>query len=310
MTNHENWRMHYQMHRYMEFLTLAQLKQRVKDIYSNLFIFSEDGKIGLRPINEEGKYWMILWTEILEEFRLRYGEYPNGFESDFIKGVIPNNFEKIAIEAKQVIDSIGGIKKHCLYKFGKANRLSEMYEVGKIRISPASSYDNTSFNDAIRDEELKFVTSFSSKHTTITNITENSEIKALGNVPHEYNLKTDYYLHSLSTTYSMEKFIFFSDYDACLIIYDGEKYMDLVAQETHKQLSNYKCYFGEVDYIDPVKTVQSPNVFFAKHFRFSLQNEYRLAWVPNSDTFEKDLEHIFIDIGTMKDYAKLIYIER
>lgn len=308
MKNHEVWRIHYQMHRYMEFLPLEQLNQRVKDIYSNLLIFSEDGKIGFRPLNKEGQYWMILWTEILEEFRLRYGEYPNGFESNLIKKVIPDNFEKIAINAKQAIDFIGDIQNYSFYKFGKANRLSEMYEVGKIRISPASFYDNSSFNDAIRDEELKFITSFSSKHTTITNITKNSEIKALGNVIHEYNLKTDYYLHSLSTVYSVRQFIDFSDYDACLIIYDRGKYMNLIAQEIQKQLSNYKCYFGEVDYLDPLKTVQSPDVFFTKNFRFSSQNEYRLAWVP--DTFKKDLEHIFIEIGSMQDYAKLIFIER
>ncbi len=85
MKRHEMWRMQYQARRYMEHQSVDDIGQRVRDVILNQMILTEESKIGLHPINEEGVYWMVMWTHLLEEFSIRYGPYPAGFDKGFIK---------------------------------------------------------------------------------------------------------------------------------------------------------------------------------------------------------------------------------
>jgi hypothetical protein len=50
-------------------------------------VVTEENKIGLPPIDGEGHHWMVTWTHVLEEFVLRYGPYPAGFDEGFARGL-------------------------------------------------------------------------------------------------------------------------------------------------------------------------------------------------------------------------------
>lgn len=153
MVSHKYWRAEYRKHRYMEFLSKTDLEERTKQVLSNMTILSKEGKISLHGINHTGIYWLQIWTHICEEFALRFGPYPNGFTSGFIKNaemVNPSFPEKP--KAVSAIHSIGGAKNGSLYKFGKYKYLKSMYEKGNVRIAPASYYNDPSLNSAIRDD--------------------------------------------------------------------------------------------------------------------------------------------------------------
>lgn len=305
MTNHEMWRNNYRVKRYMKYLSKDELEQRAKDIFTNLIVLQADEKIGLRPINNVGVYWMVIFTELLEEFRLRYGNYPNGFESGFIKEAnIPN--PKDVNKTKKAIDEIGGIKEKSIYKYGKLIHMKDMIEYGKIRVSPASSYNDSSLSPAIYDDELNFEISRLSEEITLWNETKNCEIKPLGSIKCKSSLNTNYYVQCFSTAYSFREFSDF-EYDACVVILDIARFIELVENEVKKQIQNYIFIPQAVEYIDPLKPHKKPDVFFSKHFRYTYQNEFRFIWVPEVPLME--LEPFFIEIGNMHEYAKLVFLK-
>lgn len=257
------WRNNYRVKRYMKYLSKDELEQRAKDIFTNLVVLQADEKIGLRPINNVGVYWMVIFTELLEEFRLRYGNYPNGFESGFIKEAnIPN--PKDVNKTKKAIDEIGGIKEKSIYKYGKLIHMKDMIEYGKIRVSPASSYNDSSLSPAIYDDELNFEISRLSEEITLWNETKNCEIKPLGSIKCKSSLNTNYYVQCFSTAYSFREFSDF-ECDACVVILDIARFIELVENEVKKQIQNYIFIPQAVEYIDPLKPHKKPDVFFSKH---------------------------------------------
>lgn len=306
MENHEAWRINYRKNRYMEFLSTDNLEQRLNDIFSNLMILSPEGKISLREVNGNGLYWMILWTDILEEFVIRYGPYPNGFENDFIKKleiVKPD----LKIEAKKAIDKIGGIKNDCIYKYSKVKYNLETLKNGKLRIAPATYYKDSSLNYAIKDDELVFDILHHPKDILITNTRNNKKIEPISNVKTTYELNTNYYVQCFSTEYTYREYDDF-EADSCLIIYDIERFILKVKEQLLAKYKNFDFFVGKVDYIDPLKYKNEPNVFFSKHFKYSYQNEYRIVFVPKKSIL--DLKEFFIEIGSIEEYAKVIEIKK
>jgi hypothetical protein len=71
MTVSDGWRQDYRLDRYLEHLSLDELEQRVRDIFTNVSVLSEDGKLSLPPVEKGTGYWMQLFTHVLEEFALR-----------------------------------------------------------------------------------------------------------------------------------------------------------------------------------------------------------------------------------------------
>ncbi|MGE4398392.1 MAG: hypothetical protein AB7D29_02620 [Campylobacterales bacterium] len=257
-------------------------------------------------MDKDGIYWIIVFTEMLEEFRLRYGEYPAGFEAGFIKDANIVNPDCVRF-AKKAIDKVGGIKNGCLYKYGQTEHLLEMLKTGKILISPASYYKDPSLNHAINDDELNFKYVMLKQDTKIWNESLNCEIKPIKNVDINLSSKTDYYVQCMSTAYSYREFEDF-ECTSCLVIYDVKKYLRIIEDKLKNVFTGYKFEYGSVDYIDPLKFKKEPDVFFSKHFRFTYQNEFRIVWIPIVMTMQ--LDKFFVEIGNMEDYAKLITLEQ
>lgn len=152
---HEMWRQQYHVRRYMEFLTKGELEQRAKDVFNNLVVITGDVKIGLHPMHEEGAYWMELWTHVQEEFEIRFGPYPSGFDNGFMKNVrIPRPTSPPAEKAVRVAKQRRLQPGRCLIKYGGSKFLRETYETGAIRILPADAYSDPSPNPAVHDNEL------------------------------------------------------------------------------------------------------------------------------------------------------------
>ncbi len=152
---HELWRKQYRLRRYLEHLSKDDLITRFNDVFTNHVFLNDDLKISLHPINEEGEYWMVIYTHILEEFVLRGYKLPEPIGERFQEIQIPKyDWEGLpkAVESFRRMDLAQG---QFILKYGKYQYLQSCLEEGKIRIMPASSYDDPSLNPAIRDAELE-----------------------------------------------------------------------------------------------------------------------------------------------------------
>lgn len=305
MVRNEVWKQQYRDSRYMQYLSAIELEERAKDILTNILLLSGKGQISLHPIDGIGEYWMILFTHIIEEFQQRYGPYPNGFTTGFIKDatIIKPSYPEQP-KAKEIIDKIGGIKSNNIYKFGKAVHLNEMFARGRIRIAPASLYSDPSLNKAIRDDELSVT--IKSRADRITVKHNNIKIPIMGNVEFRLQAQTNYFVHCFASNYTFREFDDF-EADTCIIIREPVTLIEKMMSDVKQIKPDYVSFSSGVNYIDPLNVNPNEvNIFFTKHFRYSYQNEYRIIWVPNVPTM--NLEAFYIEIGDMKDYAELIHL--
>lgn len=290
----------------MEYLSREELVDRTKDVLANMTTLTEKGQLGLHGLDEVGQYWMIIWTQVLEEFVLRYGPYPNGFTDGALKDApIVNTTYPEPPSSKIAIDEIGGIKPNQLYKFGQYEHLIEMIKRGRIRIAPASCYSDPSLNKAIRDDELSIQVQKRADRISIKNI-EGEKIPAFGSVRYKLTSNTNYFVHCFAAGYTYREFNDF-EANACVVISEPRTLFKRMMRAARKALPDFDGFASHVKYIDPMNCEpESVDIFFAKHFKYSYQNEVRVIWLPNNPI--DNLDPFFIEIGGMEKYAKLICI--
>lgn len=306
MRRHEFWRNKYRSHRYMEYLSDLELRVRAKDIMLNMTALTPKGQIGLHELNDDGVFWMIKWTDLLEEFVLRYGPYPNGFSDGSMNDVsIVNPTYPDIPPSKIAIDQVDGLKEGYIYKFGVKKYLEPMFKEGKIRVAPASFYNDPSLNKAIRDDELSFSVSSRPDNLVIRN-NDGDIIPTYGNVTFNLKSKTNYYVHCFSSRYTFREFDDF-EANACIIISHPRVLFQKMIKSVSKKINDFEGFASSVKYLDPLScNPMDVDILFSKHFRYSYQNEVRTIWVPSSPI--QQLEPLSIEIGSMEKYAKIIYL--
>lgn len=312
MKRHEMWRQQYHNRRYMEYLNIEELQQRAKDIYLNILILTPEAKLGLVPLSDRGAYWGTLFTHILEEFKLRFGLYPAGFSNGFMKDVkIPDPTSPIALKAAEVVNCHNLQSGTYLTKFGKRCHIQDALKRGAIRISPASIYDDSSFNPAIKDKELELSIQMhpSTVDLTITDkkTMKPTSINPIGNIKITQKSLTNYYVYCMTSTLVPRLFLDFEkdEYDTCLIITKPKFFLNSLLGAFAKILPDWKGVGISVSYVDPLNTKESDlNVFYGKHFRYAYQKEYRIIWLPPNSA--KKIDHIDIELGSLQQYCELI----
>lgn len=291
----------------MEYLSNEDLEERTKDVFFNMTILTPKGQIGLHDINNKGLYWIIKWTHILEEFQLRYGSFPNGFTNGFMKDAptINPTYPNIP-PSKLAIDRIDGLKAGYIYKFGKSKFLDPMFKYGKIRIAPASLYNDPSLNKAIQDDELSFFVSNRSENVFYMDKKEDNSIPTFGNVTFHLKATSNYYVHCFASKYTLREYDDF-EADTCIVVTEPRTLFKKMQKSVSQKLPDFKGFASPVKYLDPlVCTPEEVNILFCKHFKYSYQNEVRTIWVPPSPI--QYLEPLHIEIGSMEKYAQIIHI--
>jgi hypothetical protein len=161
------WISKYRDNRYLANISNNDLKNRISDIAQNIFIFDEEvGKYKLQyNMGADGLYrpvrnldWLCMLAETYEEFRLRSIEIPR----------LPSQASTIACErelskkrwakrddlaeaSKPSLDTYENPK--LLFRYSKRQFNEEMLSSGKVRIAPASSYNDSTLKRAQRDDE-------------------------------------------------------------------------------------------------------------------------------------------------------------
>ncbi|MGA2085236.1 MAG: hypothetical protein ABSG60_06950 [Terracidiphilus sp.] len=307
MTRGEFWRLSYRARRYLSHLSVDELAKRSQDVLANVSILTPQGQIGLRSPKETIGYpWMELWTHIIEEF----GSREMGMPPDILDPeTIPN--PTAPIPAKGFLES-QGLKKElsgCLVKYGKRSWLTRTLAKGEWRISPASYYSDATLSKARRDSELEF-------HIRAANLEKTSKpVEGMeGQYYHvlkdvfaiDIKAATNYYLVCLARGLIYRMFDDF-DADACLIIHNEDEFVRRMLRAFAAINPRWFGTFKAVDYIDPCMPRLPIDVHFAKHFRYSYQEEVRFVWTPLSPSLAK-LSQFTINLGPIDDICELLLL--
>ena len=308
MERHMAWRTQYRRRRYLQYLSEDELIQRFKDVMCNQTVLTEDLKIGLHPIGQLGEFWMIMFTHILEECVMRKYKYPAPFAYHVSDAQIPKYDWPGLSTAVAQINKLALDPGTFLVKFGKAKYLRRSFEMGVIRIMPASFYTDPSLNQAIKDSELQihfFGLPSEVKLEVFDGKTgkPKGRMRPNGNLRYTLEARSDYYVYCLSSAFSIRLFGDF-EADSCLIIRRPD-FMVRVAEEFNRAQAGWECIAGNVDYYDPLNVKGSElGVQFSKHFRFAYQQEFRMVWLPPDP--RTLLEPVVLEMGSLEDICEFI----
>jgi len=278
---------------------------------TNCITLTEEQKIGFLPTNEGCATWMRLWTDVLEEFVIRFGPYPAGFDDSFMKDVVPPNFKwpYSATAIKKVKDLNLEMGK-CFVKFGKYKHLEKTIASGRIRFTGASSYQDPSLNHAIRDSELKIEIHAHPSTVTLTVIDERSgkpkrQIEPIGNITFAQETSTDYYVYCLAQAFSPRLIGDFEADSMIVIQKPGEFLTRIMVALKNEMMHGWSFDNKNVRYVDPLRSNRNDlDVFFNKHFRYAYQREYRIICLPKERI--KKLDPIFVHVNGLREIATLV----
>jgi hypothetical protein len=249
-------------------MTPEELEQRQDDVMRNGYFIDRNGR--MRPKGENSK-WIECLTHILVEADLRKITLPMpGF-----------TIYKSAVRAAELWDKMQLENGTYLLKFGKSDYMPAMLQDGKIRISSAAKYDDSSFNAAIRDDELEFTEESigakihvppSGDYTAPVGQWMTGPI--IGTLKHKASCNSEYYVACFSRQYDYRLFDDF-DHDSCLVIRDPERFIDTIQQRSEASLPRFQ--FCSLPYRDPFFPTGDDDVPFSKYFRYAYQHEFRIV---------------------------------
>lgn len=302
MARHEWWREQYNRDPYLEVLEGDSLLGRTTDVINNLALINGDLKLSMLPVADEGEFWMISWTHLLEEWGKR-GGIPMRDDTVRIPDLDWPGLESATLQFDSLKDS------GCLLRFGKKEHIREAHERGRFRIAPASSYNDPSLNAAIRDDELELeVYRRSHLHGKLLDkhgraLTPRGPVH--GWRKERIKIATNYLVLCLGLAPSLRMFPDF-EADAVLVIKKPSLFVRKLGEAVRASLGTRWTWFSSpIAYIDPLRPPGNGiDLVRCKHFRYAYQKEYRICWVPPSVTWQ--LNELFVEVGSLMDCTEVV----
>jgi hypothetical protein len=305
VTRQEYWDMKYYSDPYLRDLSTEEFNERHAIVMNNMLTLTEERQLGIVPMDTEGDYWATAYAHILAESRLR-----GGFQGKSLKNLSHPDFNWVGIDkVSQVVQQLNLQKGKFLVKYGKEEHIKDAFEKGKIRISPANYYNDSSLNRAIQDDELKLSIRLRHKKNEALERFPNdlqNPVPSVGSVIKVLEAPTNYYVYCMASEFSLRLFPDF-EADACLIIRNPEIFINHLRNAVLEQLPGWASFAEGVKYIDPVNTTESEvDIFYAKDFKYTYQKEYRVFWRPLTPIMK--LDYLYIELGNLSDYCELIFL--
>ena len=305
LPRHEWWRKNYYMEPYLSDVSDEYVGERFIDVVNNNTTLTETGQIA--PLmGPQGGYFTSRFTHLIEEMNYRPGLLQQAnLKSKFaLKPTFPERPAGFKILGARAIP-----ESPMLVKLGKAEYLREMFSKGSIRIAPASSYSDPSLNAAIQDDELKQKAILRLGSLGLNVLRRDSSGKQIvlrtytGNVDITVSTPKDFYVSCFAAAYDYRLVDDF-EADAMIVITNRGRFLDRLRRKVHHLLPDWQFEARDVDYFDPF-FVHPKNLGtgFAKHFRYSYQNEFRATWLPPKSYALSSLMPLTVNIGTMRDIA-------
>ncbi len=183
--------------------------------------------------------------------------------------------------------------------------MKSLYENGKTKIKPASSYKDGIAVDPRNDDEKNKHRLFVGDHTIIKT-QDGKRIPVIGDVKSTVSA-CDYYVLCLSCDFEPLIFKNFG-YDSCLIIKNPEAFAQRLKKSLKERLPNWYFHHNPIQYFDPHEPIK--NEYFSptmcKDFSYAYQMEYRFIWAPLKNVEEvKDISEIEVEVGPLDDICEL-----
>lgn len=276
----------------------------------NMMVLTPDALVGLGSVQDpEAQRWMIRWTQVLEEMRIRYGPYPNGFTNGFIQQESPPDFAgELGKKAANVFTSHKLDPGQTLIKYGNPQHMTALLTRGCARIQPASFFKANHLNGAIQDDELSLSLSLVVSRDEIASLVQNpqdvSENVGDHTIQLNYGAGSDYWLYCVTQSIEPRLFVDFNA-RACVIIKNKKAFSDRLEHAVASRMASCRYACDKAVYVDPNQP-DSANIRiqFAKHFRYTYQREYRFAWMPEKPA--KELAPVDVEMGPLDDIAILV----
>jgi hypothetical protein len=316
ISNERSVRQSYREYRYLQDLSTSDLRQICRDTFRNFITINVLGKAAPLSLNHPRHwYWRVRLLHVLEEFSVRFGPYPNGFDDEFVRDFrFPKPGSPRIRRAASEPSHRSLTRGKYLVKYGKKEHILDMLDHGLVRLAPASSYASAENNDAIFDTELKFTYSLCNPSPELVALhgALPSDLKAdepfHGTVFLEQTLREDYYLFCLSASYDPRLFDDFES-DACLIIKAPTEFRDRLMRRAADQLQSKGWAFAPVTYVDPFSlpdTAHHPSL--RKHHRYAYQDEVRAVWQMHKGC-GMNLDACFVDLGSLRDISYVVCVD-
>lgn len=307
LQRHEVWRHEYLRQPYLLGTADEPLADRFRDIFVNQTELGNNGLIGLLPIDQTD--FMRKFTHLLEEYGARGFERPPPEVIEAARAPLRKYFEKGPPIAKRIFDGYTAPDSRFLVKYGRREFLEPMLERGRLRICPASYYNDDSHNAAVRDDEITRTFCFPTWEERLQGLThvpvQSHRIPIDDDDVRVALQMEDYYLLSLCDDIYYRMPTDF-DADAALIIRDPDRFVQRVISAFLLAHPGWEPMLGPVNYFDPYHDYDAwKRPEMSKPFGYAYQREYRIVFrCPR--TLTSALSPEFLEIGPMGDYAELL----
>ena len=306
------WYEEYRERRYLADAPDDAVMQRARELISNICTLEQNGKIGCVQAGEQsGFFLMRLFSHLLEESRLRTGHHQGLFIRHGLRDVsIPRSTspEPPASEAVlRISREQTGHRK--LLKFGQRKWMHALLNHGRIRIAPASMYQDPSLGPAIADDELSYDLATTAFDADILSLDpfQTRLADAFGEpatAPRRLTMETNYYVWCASLALRPRLFGDFNDADTVLVLHDVAEFTRRLIQAIRDPLDGWQFTPCAVHYFDPYHpSQQTRNVFACKHFKYLYQEEFRYVFLPSSPVTK--LEPLSLELGSLADIAEV-----
>jgi hypothetical protein len=302
----DHWRRNYYRFPYMVGSPFSAVRQRFIDTFINSEDMNAQGQIIPRMDAENNYRLSEKWAHALEEIGMR-GGIPLDTNEE-IQAQLGSYYSNGRPTGQIIFDGYESPATPILVKYSKRKYLQDMLRCGMVRICPASSYSASMHNYAIRDSELTrefIIPTFRERLRGETQTKYEGRQIVFGTSDLVISVtSSDFYAYCLSDSIYYRLPDDF-DADAALVIRDPRRFVHAVRSAFRKLMRGFRAYSGPVDYYDPYTDygrVRIPEM--CKHFRYSYQREYRIAFIPGQSHIVP-VDTVVLNIGSMVDYADL-----
>jgi hypothetical protein len=307
LKRHEVWRRDYLAFPYLLGAPNERVAQRFVDVFMNTTELDTDAKLVPLPVDTADSF-MQKFTHLTEEYGTR-GGVPLDIIEKARKPALAYfaNGEPIAT---RMFRGYTPPTSSFVVKYGRREFLEPMLHTGRLRICPATYYNDSSHNAAVKDDEI---------HRTFFIPTFQERLKGVHHIDFQGHrirfddddivlpiVAPDYFLFSLCDHiyYRMP-----TDFhaDAALIIRNPDHFAQRVISSFLARWPDWNPVYGPVTYYDPYRDYTKMRVHeMSKHFGYSYQREARIV-LRARGRLRAPLQPEFLDIGPMTGYADLVY---
>lgn len=309
LARHEVWRHDYLSYPYLIGAPDDRIGKRFCDIFMNTTELGPDAKVGVHDFRRDDTLSQK-FTHMLEE----YGSRSGGPPIDVIaaaRAPVVRYFENGDPIAAKLFSGYQSPTTPFLVKYGRREFLEPMLCEGRIRICPATYYNDAGHISSVQDDETRrtfFIPTFRERLNGLDFIDFQGHRIVFGDDDIAMPvICRNYFLFSLCDQIYYRLPTDFNA-DAALIIRDPALFTQRVISHFLARRPDWEPLPGPVTYYDPYRDYNRMTVpEMSKHFGYAYQREVRIAF-RSKQTVKAGLTPEFLTIGSLNDCAELISV--